>query len=583
MRSLGRALIALAVGGLVMGLAAIAIILSSHHMSHRGTWAIFGAILGWSFIGTGLYAWWRRPENHSGALMAWVGFAWFLSPLSFSDNEAIFGVGLFIDAVAIAALAHLILAFPSGRLATRYHRALMASGYFSAVVLQLPALVVYDSAHSSDCKGCPANPFLISANDDLYSFFRGLLNLSAVIVIALIAREVIRRIRRARGSERQVYSPVTYAGGAALVAFGCVFASVVVGGQSATVLQFMAFAAFVTVPYAFMGGLIRGQLSRAGAVAELVEALGRTDDRRRSLRDSIATALGDSSLSIAYWIPAQQAYVDSDGQRVELPAPGSGRIATPIERGGAPLAVILHDEALSEERDLVRAIGGAAALTLENERLAAELRARIDDLRASRARIVQAADEERRRLERDLHDGAQQRLIALQLNLKMATASLEDPEAARAMIDEAITELSEATAELRELARGIHPAILTDRGLDAAVTALAGRAPIPVELRALPRERLDAPIESTAYFVVAEALTNVARYSQATHAEVEIDRDNGRLVVEVRDDGIGGAEPQRGSGLRGLADRVAAVDGQLRVTSRPGAGTTVHAEIPCAR
>jgi signal transduction histidine kinase len=582
MRSLGRALVGLGVLGAVIGVLAITVILTSHHMSDRGTWAIFGAVLGWSFIGTGLYAWWRRPENRSGALMVWVGFAWFLAPLYFSDNEAMFAVGELTDSIAIAALAHLILAFPNGRLESRYQRGLIAFGYFCATLLQLPAYFFYDSAHSSDCKGCPANPFLISADNNAADFFWGVVNVCAIIVIALITRELVRRIRRARGSERKVYSPVMYAGGATLVAFACLFASEVVGGRGAEVLRLLAFATFVTVPYAFLAGLIRGQLSRAGAVAELVEALGRTDDRRRSLREAISDVLGDSSLTLAYWIPEQQAYADAEGRRVELPKPGSGQTATPIEHAGAPLAVVIHDESLAEERDLVRAVGGAAALTLENERLGAELRARIEELRASRARIVQATDDERRRLERDLHDGAQQRLVALALNLKLARSSFEkDPQEARDLIDDAIEELTAATSELRELARGIHPAILTDRGLDAAVNALAGRASVPVEVHGLHGERMGGPVESTAYFVVAEALTNVTRYSHASHAEVEIGRDDGKLIVEIRDDGVGGADPKRGSGLRGLADRVAAVDGRLVVTSEPGAGTTVHAEIPC--
>jgi signal transduction histidine kinase len=185
-------------------------------------------------------------------------------------------------------------------------------------------------------------------------------------------------------------------------------------------------------------------------------------------------------------------------------------------------------------------------------------------------------------LERDLHDGAQQRLVALALNLKLARSSLEsDPQGASELLDDAIAELTEATAELRELARGIHPAVLTDRGLEAAVTALASRAAVPVEVKSLPDERLAPPVEATAYFVVAEALTNVARYSQASHAEVEIKRENGSLVVEVRDDGVGGADPAQGSGLRGLADRVGAVDGRIAVQSPAGAGTTVHVEIPC--
>ncbi|MFL5841617.1 MAG: histidine kinase [Thermoleophilaceae bacterium] len=584
MRSRERALIALAVLAVPMGVAAAAIILNSHHMSDRGTYAAFNAALGGSFVGTGLYAWWRRPDNRTGALMVWVGFLWFVSPLEFSENTALFTVGMFTDPLPIAGLAHLILAFPSGRLESRYHRGLVAFAYFTATLLQLPGVLFFDSADGSLCPGCPANPLLISANSGLHNAFSAFTNLCAIGVIALIAREVVPRLRRVRRGERQVYGPVVYAGLATLAAFACLFVSAGIGGSGASALRFLAFATFVTVPYAFLAGLIRGRLSRAGEVAELVEALGRTDDQRQSLRETISAALGDSSLGLAYWIPQQEAYVDAQGQRVELPAPGSGRIATPIERGGAPLAVVIHDESLAEERDLVRAALGAAALTLENERLGAELRARIEELRSSRARIVQAADDERRRLERDLHDGAQQRLVALALNLKLARGAFdEDPDAVRDLIDEAIEELTEATAELRELARGIHPAILTDRGLDAAVNALAGRASVPVEVRTLPAERLAAPIESTAYFVVAEALTNVARYSQASYAEVEIGRGNGTLVVEVRDDGVGGADPGRGSGLRGLADRVAAVDGRLVVTSERGTGTIVHAEIPCAQ
>jgi signal transduction histidine kinase len=583
MRPLGRALVALAVLGLAMGAGAVAIILTGHHMPYRGTYAAFNAALGGSFVATGLYAWWRRPDNRSGALMAGVGLLWFLSALSFSDDTAIWTVGYFTDPLPIAALAHLILAFPNGRLESRYHRALIACGYLTATLLQLPGLLFFDSADPSVCPGCPANPLLLSADSDLHNALATVVNACAITVIALVAREAIPRVRQARRGERQVYDPVIYAGLAALGAFACLFVSAGIGGSGAAVLRFLAFGTFVTVPYAFVAGLVRGRLSRAAAVAELVEALGQSDDRRRSLRESIATALGDSSLELAYWIGEQRAYVDAQGRRVELPAPGSGRVATPVERAGAPLAVVIHDESLTEERDLVRAVGGAAALTLENERLGAELRARIEELQASRARIVQAGDEERRRLERDLHDGAQQGLVALALNLKLARASFDrDPDAALGLIDDAITELNETTAELRELARGIHPAVLTDRGLGAAVSALAGRASVPVEVGALPADRLAAPVESTAYFVVAEALTNVTRYAQASHAEVEIGRDNGTLVVEVRDDGVGGADPGRGSGLRGLGDRVAAVDGRLRVTSEPGTGTVVHAEIPCA-
>jgi signal transduction histidine kinase len=431
------------------------------------------------------------------------------------------------------------------------------------------------------CSGCPKNLLLVHASDRLYGTFGFLVNLIAIALIVLIGREVFPRIRRARYGDRQLYAPVVYAGLATLTAFTLLFASAGFSGSGATALRYLAFGTFVTVPYAFLAGLIRGRLSRAGAVAELLEALGRTDDRRSSLRDSIAAALGDTSLTLAYWIPEQQAYFDAHGQRMELPAPGSGRIATAIEHRGAPLAVVVHDESLAEERDLVRAIGGAAALTLENERLGAELRARIEEVRASRARIVHAGDEERRRLERDLHDGAQQRLVALALNLKLAGGS-DDPSTVRALIYEAVDELTEATAELRELARGIHPAILTDRGLDAAINALAGRAAVPVEVRSVLAERLSAPVESTAYFVVAEALTNVAKHSRASQAKVVVEGHGypGVLAIMISDDGVGGADPQ-GAGLSGLASRVTGVDGRLTVESPYGGPTIIAAELPC--
>jgi signal transduction histidine kinase len=229
----------------------------------------------------------------------------------------------------------------------------------------------------------------------------------------------------------------------------------------------------------------------------------------------------------------------------------------------------------------VRAVGGAAALALENERLEAELRANVQELRASRARIVESADAARRRIERDLHDGAQQQLVALAVVLQTARLQLDrDPERARGLLDDATHELEAALRDLRELARGTHPAVLSDRGLGSALEAAADRAPLPVEVTAAPDERLPSAVEAAAYFVVAEALTNAARYAHASHALVAVTRERDRVVVRINDDGIGGADPAGGSGLRGLGDRVAALDGSLDVESPPGGGTTVHAVIP---
>jgi signal transduction histidine kinase len=230
----------------------------------------------------------------------------------------------------------------------------------------------------------------------------------------------------------------------------------------------------------------------------------------------------------------------------------------------------------------VRAAGAAAALALENARLDAELRRRVADLRESRSRIIAAGDAERRRLERNLHDGAQQRLVGLALSLRLARRYVADASPAAPLLDDAAGELAETLAELRELARGLHPALLAERGLDAALPALAGRSTVPVSLVATPGERLPPRVETAAYFVVAEALTNVAKYARASRAEVSVARENGRAVVEVRDDGVGGADPAAGSGLRGPADRVGALDGRLEVRSPIGRGTVVRAEIPCA-
>jgi signal transduction histidine kinase len=297
------------------------------------------------------------------------------------------------------------------------------------------------------------------------------------------------------------------------------------------------------------------------------------------IREMLAQSLGDRTLSIAYWLPDRETFVDESGRPVTLPAPGSGRAWTAVERDGRRVAAIVHDAELDTGPELVNAVAAAAALALDNERLKADLRARVEDLRVSRARIVEAADAARRRLERDLHDGAQQQLVSLALDLRLLRAQLHDAEVAD-VVDEISEKLSVALAELRELARGIHPAVLSDRGLGPAVQGLADRAPVPVTCDVDLAERLSAPVEAAAYFVVAEALTNVAKYAQAGEASVVIAHDGEDVVVAVDDDGVGGATIEKGSGLRGLHDRLAALDGMLTITSPPGGGTHLRARIP---
>jgi len=300
------------------------------------------------------------------------------------------------------------------------------------------------------------------------------------------------------------------------------------------------------------------------------------------VREMLAESLGDRTLSIAYWLPDREIFVDESGRTVTLPESGSSRAWTAVERDGRRVAAIVHDAELRTGPELVHAAAAAAALALDNERLKADLRSRVEELRVSRVRIVEAADAARRRLERDLHDGAQQHLVSLALDLRVLKAQVRDEEAA-ALVDDVSAKLATSLAELRELARGIHPAVLTERGLGPAIESLAERTPVAVESRVdIGAERLAPAIEAAAYFVVSEALTNVGRYAQADHAWVEIRREADDVVVQIRDDGVGGSDMDAGTGLRGLADRLAALEGELRVVSPPGGGTTLHARIPCA-
>ncbi len=377
-------------------------------------------------------------------------------------------------------------------------------------------------------------------------------------------------------------TPVFLAGGALMVALSAVLAVGLFeewGEGLSRGIFYGCLAAFGLVPYVFLAGLVRGRWIRGRGLGTLVSRLSQAP-QAGGLRGELARALGDPSVELAYWLPESEQYVDAEGKPVRLPPPGSGRAVTQVEREGRRIAAIVHDPALLEDPEPVRAAGAAAALALENERLEAELHAKVEQLSRSRARIVESGYAVRRRLERDLHDGAQQRLVSLALSLRILRSRVDgDVEAAREL-EYARTELDQALEELRELARGIHPSVLSDRGLGAALEGLAHRAPLPVELDGKPEERLPERVESAAYFVVSEALTNVAKYAQATHASINVARNNGHVLVEVSDDGVGGADPATGTGLRGLLDRVAALGGKLEVDSPPGEGTTVKATIP---
>jgi signal transduction histidine kinase len=335
----------------------------------------------------------------------------------------------------------------------------------------------------------------------------------------------------------------------------------------------------LAVPAAVLAIAVLEALGRA--LSALVQALlHAVHGAGGPVREMLAESLGDRTLSIAYWLPDRNTFVDEAGRPVDLPDPGSGRAWTAVERNGVRVAAIVHDAALDTGPELVQAAAAAAALALDNERLKADLRARVEELRVSRVRIVEAADAARRRLERDLHDGAQQQLVSLALDLRLLKSRVRDTDA-EPLVDGLAAKLAVALGELRELARGIHPAILTDRGLGPAIEALASRVPVPVDCEVDVPDRLSGPIEAAAYFVVAEALTNIVKYAHATNARVTIRRAADVVTVEVDDDGTGGARIGAGSGLRGLQDRLAALDGTLTIDSPAGAGTRLQVRIPC--
>jgi signal transduction histidine kinase len=323
------------------------------------------------------------------------------------------------------------------------------------------------------------------------------------------------------------------------------------------------------------GELLRSRLARAG-LAELFRDL--RDLRGPALQDALASTLGDPELVVARLGP--DGYADARGVGVTLPAPGGPRSVAPIEVDGEPAALLVYDAALDDDPELVDAVRSAAAIAVEHEQLHTQSQQRLSELRASRQRIVAAGDAERRRLERDLHDGAQQRLVALGIQLRLVRAQIHaDPAAAEALVMTASDELAESLTELRELARGIHPAVL-DHGLPAALDSLAGRSAVPTDVSCDLPEALPEAVEIALYFVACEALANVAKYAAATTASVRVWRTERGVAIEIADDGTGGADPATGSGLRGLEDRVAALDGLLVVTSPAGEGTVVTAELP---
>jgi signal transduction histidine kinase len=525
-------------------------------------------LIGGSFAACGLIAWRRRPDNRSGPLMTVTGFAFFVSPLlsqlAWPPSQV---VALWLPDLWVLPFVLLVLTFlTGGRVRTTADRVLAG-----AVLLELTVLAPLWLLFA----GVADNPIAFWPHARTAEIVDVAQRGTLLAAVAGTAAVVALRWRSASAPGRRALVPGV-AGAACLLLFGWLLAAQFLTGEKSMLLLWIGVCSLLTVPIAFLAGLLRSRLARGG-LADLFRGLRtlRPDD----LRGALAKALGDPGLEVGY-ATTPEGYADLDGRPITLPGAGASRSVAVVERDGPRAAVLVYDRSLDDDPELVDAVTAAATIALENQDLHTEARRRLAEVEHSRERIIAAGDAERRRIERNLHDGAQQGLVTLAMQLSLIQRQIRsDPADAEQLVTSASDQLAQSLAELRELARGIHPAAL-DQGLDVALEGLATRSAVPATVECEPGLRLPQPVEFAAYFVASEALANAAKYARATVVRVRVLRVGSAAVVEIADDGVGGADPAGGSGLCGLADRVEALRGRLVVVSPVGGGTVVRAELP---
>jgi signal transduction histidine kinase len=484
-------------------------------------------IVGWTLIGCGLAGWSRRPGSLSGALLAATGFAWFAG--NFASDEALY--------LHRGPLIQLVLSYPHGRLGGRLDRIAVAVGYVASLV---PAVWSSETATLA-----------------LAGFF--------VVVAGYGYVRAVGPERRARLAALQATGFIA-AALAGTAAARLAWPTVDVTNATLRVYE----AALCTLAVALLVGLIVEPWART-KVTDLVVDLGQA--RSGTLRDALARALGDPTLEVGYRL--HRGYVDSEGRPLALPEPGSGRKVTRVERGGEAIAVLVHDPAVLDDPGVSDALARAAGLAAANARLQADARGQIVELIESRRRLVNAGDEERRRLGRRLHETVERRLTALAGTLERA----EPDRTGASRLGAAREQVERALDELRDLAEGLHPIPTEEGGLSDALTLLAARSPVPVRL-SVADLRLAEEVETATYFVCSEALANVIKYADARTVAISVVARAGRLFVVIADDGAGGAVIGGGTGLSGLVDRVEALGGTLELDSSIGGGTRLSVVLP---
>jgi signal transduction histidine kinase len=543
------AVVQIAVAALVLGGVELALLFAGPEPSPPWVAALFVAGA-WAYAAAGVIAWLRRPGSLMGLLMTGAAFVWLVAGLYNTTIPVLIAAALIVATVVIALVIHLLLAFPSGRLPDRGARLTVLAAYAVALIGQVP-LYLFSAG----------NPLTVADRPDLVTAGHWVQRSFGALVVASTCLLLARRLRELPPTQRRVLAPLSVYGIFAVLlipvtsAIGDVFGTPLT--QATVQLSVM-----ICVPIAFAVAASRGGFARTGEIAELGTQLG--DGGRTELAELLASTLGDDTVELLFRVPGEAGWVTSAGVGAVPPAASDRRGVAPVELGGETIGAIVYDATLLTRPDEVREATRVVALALDRERLAVELR-------ASRARLVETGDSERRRIARDLHDGLQSRLVLLAVQAGVAPgASPELREGIEAAID-----------ELRALVHGVMPAELTERGLPAAVKGLADRMPIDVALDIDGFERRPAPaIESTAFFVTAEAMINAVKHAQARELTVTLARGAERLDIDVRDDGIGGAGS--GNGIRSMTDRAEALGGVLWIESAPGTGTRVHVELPCA-
>jgi signal transduction histidine kinase len=538
-------------------------------------------VIGAAFVALGALHLIEPGQRANGALFAAAGILYassWLSPITRSVWAAV--VIDFSGALPWLCLGWVLLRYPEQRLARWYERSfvVMAAAWqigwqFLVTITWPPRWVDAAQAHGW--------PWWIP-NYHFNQTAQRVLEIGTVVLYVGFVVLMILRFIRTRGLDRAIYWPTYVAAGAwaiaALVSGAAALPRADIGDAHHVPAYYrLEWLALLTIPAVLSYGVLQRRLARL-RVADLVMQVNAAASPE-AVQEALSRTLADPGLRVLFWSADQAGYVDVHGQPV-TGQPMGGRLEFPVtNRDGEPLAMVHTDASVAHYRQLLDAALAASSLSLENAALHASLLARLAEVRESRARLAETAVVERRRIEQDLHDGAQQALLALGLTLARAQAAA-DAATASGLLTQARGELAGALLELRDLASGLHPAVLTQLGVGPALEVVAERLPIPVALSVPPRRWPEA-VETTAYFIACEALANIVKHADAEHVRIAVVDRADRLVLTVTDDGRGGAHLDPGHGLLGMRDRATALGGTLTITSRPGEGTTIEADLPC--